>query len=332
MQNIENGMKVKEYQSAFLNKRNSVCIKGIAAICIMLGHYLANYPWYIGGWFHGFLWVGIFFFYSGYGLRISVDSKPLYLDGFWKHKFMNVLLPYMLAAGAATLFCYIKGDVPVHKLLLGPIMGFQYNMVLWYVVELFGIYIIFYFVQKFKPQLLNITMCISYIVLLFLGVVFDIGTWWYTATSAFLLGLMFWHINNLIDILKRRRIPLTVIFILLYAIIMLTEAKIIIFPWKPTYVITAIQMIIIPLFVLMFEFWCVDFKGRGVKFFSILGKCSYDIYLWHMVILWINQDLFKESTIGCIVSVAETLLWAEILYFGKQKMKCWIGKQHSVSR
>ena len=90
-------MERKINMASFLMPYNSACIKGIAALCIMLGHYLSSFPWYIGGWLHGYLWVGIFFFYSGYGLRRSVETKENYLENFGSiTKLMGFRIPHII--------------------------------------------------------------------------------------------------------------------------------------------------------------------------------------------------------------------------------------------
>lgn len=93
-----------------------------------------------------------------------------------EHKFRTVLCPYMFAAGAAALFYYLNKKIVWYELVLGPILGFQYNKILWYVVELLVIYILFYLVQSYWAQSLEIIMCVSYVVLVVLEVLFNIGT------------------------------------------------------------------------------------------------------------------------------------------------------------
>lgn len=34
----------------FLSESNSISVKGLAAICVMFGHYFESFPWYVGGW------------------------------------------------------------------------------------------------------------------------------------------------------------------------------------------------------------------------------------------------------------------------------------------
>ena len=316
-------MGLMKKDRGMLAYKNSMCIRGIAAICIMLGHYLSSFPWYVGAWFHGFLWVGIFFFYSGYGLRISVEYKENYLEKFWNHKIKNVFLPYMLAAGAATLFYSDKYKLPWYKIVIGPLIGYRYNTTLWYVVELFFLYIIFYIVYKYRPKALEIIMGICYFVFVIMGVFFDIGTWWYISTSAFLMGIMY---KNYIDIfytlLRKIKLYINLIFALLYSVIVLNQAGILKLPWKETYIITLIQMIMIPLFVLVI--WNMDIRFEGVwqNILNSLGKISYEIYLWHMLILLVNQSIcFGGRIIECVLSIIETVIWAMALNCMKRKFQ-----------
>lgn len=312
-------MERKINMASFLMPYNSACIKGIAALCIMLGHYLSSFPWYVGGWLHGYLWVGIFFFYSGYGLRRSVETKENYLENFWKHKFRTVLCPYMFAAGAAALFYYLNKKIVWYELVLGPILGFQYNKTLWYVVELLVIYILFYLVQSYWAQSLEIIMCVSYVVLVVLGVLFDIGTWWYISTSTFLMGTMSEYVYDFLNKVKVGRRSLMVAFAFLYAVIIMNEARIIVFPWKETYIITFIQMISVPLFTLMMMCLKFDFEKWGMALVKLLSKISYEVYLWHMLILWINQSWGGISIITYMISVLETIVWAMVLNWCKRK-------------
>ena len=80
----------------FVDKKISMAIRGIAAVMIMLSHINGSImalqlisP--------GELWVGIFFFYSGYGLQYSYDLHPdSYLNGFIKKKFSKYMFRFSL--------------------------------------------------------------------------------------------------------------------------------------------------------------------------------------------------------------------------------------------
>lgn len=312
---------MKEYKSHFLSKDNSICMKGLAAICVMFGHYFESFPWYVGGWFHGFLWVGVFFFYSGYGLKISAETKENYLEVFWKHKLKAVLLPYMIAAEAATVFCFFKYRLTWYEIVLGPILGFQYNKSLWYVIELFGLYIIFYLVQRFRPQSMERIMCVAYIIFVVCGVILDIGTWWYISTSTFLMGIMYERVRAIIYKWNWLKYIVWGCFLLMYIVIVLNRIRPIAFPWNTNYVLTLIYMIMIPLFVLTLNYLDFNFKGLAFHMLNGLGKISYDIYLWHMLVLWMCQSIFEKNSLSCIIAVVATIIWAIVLKWSKQRIK-----------
>lgn len=114
-----------------------------------------------------------------------------------------------------------------------------------------------------------------------------------------------------------------VAFAFLYAVIIMNEARIIVFPWKETYAITFIQMISVPLFTLMMMCLKFDFEKWEMTLVKLLSKISYEVYLWHMLILWINQSWGGISIITCMISVLETIVWAMVLNWCKRK---WIIK------
>lgn len=65
--------------------------KGVAALLIMIGHVCKAYkdPLYLFpvGW----LGVGLFFFWSGYGLMYGYKHKSGYFDHFWKNKIIYII-------------------------------------------------------------------------------------------------------------------------------------------------------------------------------------------------------------------------------------------------
>ena len=62
-------------------KETSDCWKGLASIFIMLGHICPNNtPVFIRFFLSGNLWVGLFFFYSGYGLQYSLEYNRNYIN------------------------------------------------------------------------------------------------------------------------------------------------------------------------------------------------------------------------------------------------------------
>ena len=122
----------------FFEKNFSQWWRCIAAIFIMIGHLIPDdCPIWVKYFFTGSIWVGIFFFYSGYGMQFSFDSNDGYLDGFITRKIRYVYIPFVVAE--SLYFCIVnvmlKGN-QIHFLdILLYITGVKLaNSVLWYVI------------------------------------------------------------------------------------------------------------------------------------------------------------------------------------------------------
>ena len=97
-----------------LSLKNSLPVRGLAAICVIFAH-----TGVIPFWKHGYMFVGLFFFFSGYGLIKNVISKPRYLDSFLFHRFPSIIVPYytMNIVYIVVLF-FIGGFKPPSELLI----------------------------------------------------------------------------------------------------------------------------------------------------------------------------------------------------------------------
>ncbi len=90
--------------------------------------------------------VSVFFFLSGYGLAYSVVTKPHYMQGFFRKRFMYILATYLTASFLYMLVSYNIGIADSFHLwnlfALNPILPYG-----WYFVVL----LLFYFaVEIFK--------------------------------------------------------------------------------------------------------------------------------------------------------------------------------------
>ena len=81
-------------------------------------------------------------------------------------------------------------------------------------------------------------------------------------------------------------------------------------------------MVMIPLFVLTLNYLDINFKGLTFHILNGLGKISYDIYLWHMLVLWMCQSIIEKNSLSCIIAVVATIIWAIVLKWSKQRIKC----------
>lgn len=264
-----------------LDWNNCMAIRAIGALSVMIGHILPDQtPVIIHRLFPGYLWVGIFFLCSGYGLRLA-ERKKDYLNGFLKKKLFAIYFPYVIAE-----LIYIHGSFSVRNFL--RCFGFvPYNKALWYVVELMGIYLIYYLARSWMGKIKNITWFVIYMFFLAGAVLLDyfedIGTCWYLSTFAFVLG---WCVVDIkekfekVQISKATKFLSVIQFVLVYASIDLIEL-IDVRGIPVNYCITAIEMVAVVLFCLMMVTISNGMNYSG-RILHVMGECSYYIYLLHM--------------------------------------------------
>lgn len=205
------GMKIckkGEWNSDFLGMQQTKYFQGFLAICIMLHHIgqemCASWQKYLlfpGLNFFvplGYLFVGLFFLFSGYGLYTSFMQKPDYLaKGFFKRRALPLLIGYYASAwvfyiariimgqkmSAWESFCYISGIS-----LANPYAWFALTMPLFY--------LFFYISFKFfkKRQILVVTILVF--IYTFIGTCINHneylmrGQWWYNCVHLFWIGLL----------------------------------------------------------------------------------------------------------------------------------------------
>lgn len=152
-----------------LSRNNSLALKGIAILIIMLGHLVnfnkSNLPYDLR--FFAAFSVSIFLILSGYGLTLS--SKVHGLHDFFRKRLISVILPYALATICVSIWLgqIINSPVEVIKNItltepsnpIDPTMWFIYYIVFWYII-FFIIHILF------KNALIRIAifLCISYVI------------------------------------------------------------------------------------------------------------------------------------------------------------------------
>lgn len=154
----------------------------------------------------GVCFVGMFFFFSGYGLYSSLRDKPDYLKGFLRRRLPAVLIPFYMCNFVFILGSYLcgfefhKGEL--WKYLTGVILM---NSQMWYIVEIFILYLLFYVVFRLVRN--RNAACILYGVCVFAMMFLSLllghdnttptqglwfhGEWWYNATALIWVGILF---------------------------------------------------------------------------------------------------------------------------------------------
>lgn len=203
----------KFWQEDALSLPVSKGLLGFCALGIMLHH--MSQTIYFAGEDTGILlfmvdvgvcFVGLFFFFSGYGLYTSLRDKPDYLKGFLKKRLPTVIVPFYMCnfvfiAGAAIGgYRFGEGELPAY--LTGLTLM---NSQMWYIVEIFFLYLLFYLVFKFVKKdgaaCLVYGLCVAAMITVSLLLCHDnktvsggawfYGEWWYNATLLIWIGMLF---------------------------------------------------------------------------------------------------------------------------------------------
>jgi len=304
------------HQVVIFDKNKSVSLRGVAALCVMLGHITSLYPWYIQRLFPGELCVGLFFFFSGYGLYKSYSERgQSYLTGFWWKKFRTIYLPFLYAETFMTLSVLIvNSNISFTELVLGATGIHLYNSALWYIIELLIINFLFWCFAKFfklsqRAELVRVWI-LAYICFLTLGVLTGIGTWWYISSSGFLLGALACNKEHIIKkiISNNWSFHVCFLFIIIYLLsLYLSKCGESVFNLPTNYILTAITMILVPLFIYTCAVLFQHVKKVG-GVFHYLGIMSLEIYLWHIPVFYLVKIITSDRLMIILLTVFITII------------------------
>ncbi len=296
-----------------LDKKVTTCIKGIAALFIMLGHFLpSETPGFIRTFFYGPVWVGLFFFFSGYGLRFRTNTSAEYIKRFIPNKIKSIWIPFAIAE-VVYLFSvqFMTGIKSGIWNIIGCLFGVPLsNSTLWFVIELIVMELLFWVLEKSgihpKRRIYYGTWIVIYFLFMLIAVIEDIGTWWYVSTICFLIGLYVGDYEErarriLTD--KTCLIPITALTAVAYALVMAGEIYDIGLGFiRITYYITGLTLFLVPMFTVAIVGWISDRTGN-LKAVTIIGEMSYYVYLYQIIVkMWI--DWITPSGVKPVLVVA----------------------------
>lgn len=177
---------VGKFHENFFSLDVSKALQGFAALCIIFHHIsqqgafrqtktLGIFPEI------GFLFVGVFFFCSGFGLIKSIKTKPGYLDHFLKKRVLPLVIAYYIM-NVVYILSNIIHKVPLHTgdWILGILGLSLLNSFSWYIIAIVLLYLVFNFVfKKVKSQ--KNRLLIMFLVVVLQGVfcmVWGHFAWW----------------------------------------------------------------------------------------------------------------------------------------------------------
>ena len=209
-----------QFHEDFLSLKVSKRIQGGCAIAIMFHHLIQNIidnkqdPGLMSIFYHaGYLFVAIFFFFSGYGLYVSYKNKKDYLNGFLKKRLPTVLVPLFLINAIYTIIVLIGdnelyGDLNpltmVGRNIINIITTFlcitPMNSKSWFVIAITIFYIVFYLAFKKSRDENRAIRRIGVFLIIYaligaslppIGFYWLEGEWWYNASFIFFIGILF---------------------------------------------------------------------------------------------------------------------------------------------
>ena len=201
------------------NRQQSLMIQALACIGVVLHHVtqvVTGYGVMDKGpitLFNsiGILFTSLFFFFSGYGLIISVRTKEAYLKTFLGKRLPTILVPFWVANIIAVLVRIFYMQIPMDT---KDIIQYVLGLVLingngWYIIEIFFLYLAFYLIfkvcknQKIALVLLSIASLIPIVIGIrsghdtsTMGNHWFKGEWWYNSTIVFVMGLWVAYFKN----------------------------------------------------------------------------------------------------------------------------------------
>lgn len=218
--------KKGEFNEEWNSFSQTKAIQGLMALCIVCHHTAQQtcVNWLPSGNIvnglnvfsdTGFLFVGVFFFWSGYGLFKSFKNKQKYLSGFISKRVVPVLVPYVLVCFLFTLerLFVFKEKMPLWFKITnftGITIGYYFG---WYVQAIVVFYLVFYFAFKYARYDFDAILYVFAGVLLWVvaGLIIDHndyfmrGQWWYNSTMLFPFGVLFAkNESKIIEFLKKR--------------------------------------------------------------------------------------------------------------------------------
>ena len=310
---------MKFFNENCLSKENCNIIRGIVAIVIIL-HHSAFYVSY--GRILDFLlknigasMTTIFFFYSGYGLMLSLNKKSDYMTHFIRKRLLTIVIPYIVTNFVYIIVSELYGN---HISLLNALKSFVKGNTLvpysWYVVVIFFLYLAFYLSFRWldikKGTIVCIVLNIAYIVAAFLA---GFEEYWYNTAFAFSFGILFYiNCEKIFALFKKRDIIKFICLVLTFGVLLVLGK--LIHNGVLLIIIKSMRSVVFCMIMLLLSMLLC---GHTNKVLELLGNISYELYLYQGVAFLILRDTWfrRQSIVFAVAVLAITFIFAYV--FGR---------------
>ena len=301
-----------------LTKNNSTSLKGMAAFFIMLGHIGINtaYPVLFPFRKAGFLWVGLFFFLSGYGLMYSHLNKPDYVKKAFLKRIIAVIVP--------TYLVYLIFQVIIWTILKTP-AGYWTNIINrfviyfvqdtnWFIPEILVFYVLFFILFRlFNSKIANVVLWIITIgFIIFAFIRRDIfSNPWYGSSLCFPLGITYaLYEDKMQEFINNKSIHK--LFIMAFIIVVCTVMFFVLGNDNVVGNLVARNIASMSFcFVALIVASLVNLDNAVMK---ILGEISFEIFLVHLQLLKILSSIEIGRVWVMILCILLTVVLSLILH------------------
>lgn len=317
----------------YLVKDQTNMIKAILSI-IVIFHHLSEYfeEGAINAFSHaGYVAVGCFFFFTGYGsVKQYVSKKEMYVKGFLKKKITNIIVPYMIVSALYFFYdCFKSRELlSIFDLFWRPFTVHYIASNCWYMVVLIYFYLAFYIMLliiqeckiNYKIVLLSGTLLfiIGYFVFYrYWGYIHDevLGLHWIYSIFAIMFGVV-WAIweNKVKDYL----LLLSIMSFACILVISIYEA------YTGDLWNIYLYNIKVVCFVILMLFFSSKIQIQNSIVLSFIGDISYEIYMIHgLVIKGLVDCGVKDVSLDefGILTVLLAISMGAILHYGYMYVK-----------
>ena len=292
----------KNVENSFLDKTQSGIIKGICCIIVVLVHIPAEHgnkiQDLIGSF--GYICVTIFFLYSAYGLRYSIENKKDYLKYFIKNRLLVIYIPFVIANIIRTIVIKNNG-FDILEIIGIKKLNFVGELIIFYLL----FYLIYRNIKDYKKA--DILMIILTFMISIVTYRFKFG--WYVECLGFAFGIIiFKSISKINEFIEKRWLTKIVILTVSSLVLGMTYIKM-----KNVEVINYLSKIILGISIISLTI--VLFRKVKIynKILEILGKISYEVFLLHTIVISLLQDLNVSSGVYIVTVIGITIICSYLM-------------------
>lgn len=220
------------------------------------------------------------------------------------------------------MFCthLLVEKLSIKRFLWGCLGLELFNPTLWYVIEIFLLYVLFYIIKRL--HLNNYVWILLYCFWVILCMKLHIPGNWYVSTAAFLMGIYYKTCVKIVKTIMANPwmdICFGVIMFCSYCVFRYCYYNGISCTLLGFQVLSVSYLVLVPFFVFFVMRWAECFISNTIM--KVLGQCSYYIYLYHYFVKFLLCRLVKSELIIVVGSLFGTIAIAIIIVEAKRWLK-----------